>query len=133
MRPLARGHTAGLNPGLSNPPKSVLNQDAQVPFKMPFTETGIAFENQRGENQTNQTRNRTFFKPLLQALMGPETNGAWAGFPGRGTVCTLGGVFLRGAWPSPHPVHAGPCPLKTSCVPQSCVIQTPIPPRGFPY
>ena len=48
MRPLARGHTAGLNPGLSNPPKSVLNQGAQVPFKMPFTETGIAFENQRG-------------------------------------------------------------------------------------
>lgn len=29
--------------------------------------------------------------------MGPETSWAWAGFPGRGTVCTLGGVFRRGA------------------------------------
>lgn len=47
MKPLARGHAAGLNPGWSNPPKSVLNQDAQVPFKMSFTEIGIAFENQK--------------------------------------------------------------------------------------
>lgn len=39
MRPLTEVTQLGLNPGLSNPPKSVLNQDAQrLPFKMSFTE-----------------------------------------------------------------------------------------------
>lgn len=68
---------------------------------MSFKEIALLLKIRRGENQTNQTRNITFFSPLIQAVMGPETNWAWAGFLSRGTVCSLGGVFLHRAWPSP--------------------------------
>ena len=105
-KPLARGHTAGFNPGLSNP-KVCFKPGCSGALQDVLQGNRIALDIRGGENQTNQTRNMTFFKPLIQALMGPETNWAWAGFLGRGTVCILGGVFLHRAWPSPprHPMH----------------------------